>query len=119
MTSSFNALADLLEEQFADFDMSSSTKQSSSQSRKGQQKSFGSASESSFSFDSINDLLNIQRSEKAQVEGGLLLSTLVGKRFFAFDNHTIEQLPECKYHFTFIFYSYNTIVVVISSSKWC
>jgi len=29
-----------------------------------------------------------------QVEGNLLYKSFLGERFFAFDNHTIERIPE-------------------------
>lgn len=96
MTSSLDALADLIEDQFAD-DSSSSSSSGHRNSKQGSHQNSGSSSGSNWNFDKIDNMLNIQNPEQEQVEGSLYLTTPGGKRFFAFDNHTIEMLPQCKY----------------------
>lgn len=92
MSSSLDALTDLLEDQFADSDISSSSSRNNMQ--KSQRQTSGSRSGSGLNFDKINNLLNIQPSEQEQVEAGIAFSAMGMKRFFALDNHTIEQLPQ-------------------------
>ncbi|KAK9500939.1 hypothetical protein O3M35_002099 [Rhynocoris fuscipes] len=49
--------------------------------------------EGSWSFEQIAKLLNLQQEEQQQVEGHVIFDMFGAKRQFAFDNHTVEQLP--------------------------
>ncbi|KAF6216357.1 hypothetical protein GE061_000698 [Apolygus lucorum] len=88
MTSSADDLMDLLCDQFESQQESSSHKKSGSARRS--QPSSGS---SHWSVDKVANMLNIETDDAEQLEGNVLISALSGKKFFAFDNHTIEQLP--------------------------
>ena len=101
MTSDLDELTDLLMDQFSDSPSSSSNNRRN-KNRQGHSGNSGSSSShqnsgsgsSGWSFDKIDNMLNIQPSEQEQVEANLMISTLGGKRFISLDNHTIEQLPQ-------------------------
>jgi len=40
---------------------------------------------------------DIKTEKGQQVEGNFFYKNILGERFFAFDNHTIERIPEGKY----------------------
>lgn len=86
MLSSADDLMDLLSEQFS---AAPSHKSGSSKHRSGS----GSSSGQHWSIDKVANSLNIEMDDAEQVEGNVLLSALSGKKFFAFDNHTVEQIP--------------------------
>lgn len=46
---------------------------------------------SQYSYDNIVKLLNLETDEQRQAEGNILISIFGNKRFFTFDNHTIER----------------------------
>ena len=52
--------------------------------------------DSLYTYRRLSETQNWENEEPLQVEGNLILSLLGGRRFFAFDNHTIEQLPKRK-----------------------
>lgn len=52
---------------------------------------------SKWASEQIAKILNIEEDEAEQLEGNFFLGLGQVKRFFAFDNHTIEQLPRRKY----------------------
>lgn len=54
---------------------------------------------SQYSYSKINDILNVESDDPLQVEANLFLTVFGGARYYALDNHTIEQLPQCKYFF--------------------
>lgn len=62
---------------------------------------------SEYSYESIRKSLKLETDEQAQVEGNVMMTLFGGKRFFSFDNHTIEQIPRCNLTTfnTFILYS--------------
>ncbi|XP_014261592.1 vitellogenin-1-like [Cimex lectularius] len=80
MTSSADELMELLSNQFT-----------CDHCRKS--KSSHSKPDNTWSFEKIAKMLNVVVDKPEQVEGNLFLSTFGGKRFFPFDNHTVEQLP--------------------------
>lgn len=51
---------------------------------------------SSFSFEKISNLLNLESEQEQQLEGSFLVNLFGGNRFFSYDNHTVEQLPKRK-----------------------
>lgn len=52
---------------------------------------------SEYSYESIVEMLKLETEEQQQVEGNVFMTLFGGKRFFSFDNHTIEQLPRRNY----------------------
>lgn len=88
MTSSADDLMDLLSDQFGEYE--------SHGNKKGGNKQ---GSQSNWSTDKIANMLNIEVDDADQVEGNLMISWAGGRRFFAFDNHTIEQIPKSKFTF--------------------
>ncbi|CAA9998147.1 unnamed protein product, partial [Nesidiocoris tenuis] len=88
MTSNADDLVNLLSQQFQD------NQQSSSSSRGKKSGNANSGSQNShWSADKLANLLNMEMDEADQVEGNFFLSMLSGDKFFAFDNHTVEQIP--------------------------
>ncbi|GLV41985.1 hypothetical protein CBL_10144 [Carabus blaptoides fortunei] len=57
------------------------------------QKYSGAKQQSQWSSEKIAKLLNIDYEEREQLEGFLHFGNSNGKRFYSFDNQTIEQLP--------------------------
>lgn len=51
-----------------------------------------------WSASKIADFLNIKPDISEEVEGHIALKIFGANRFFAFDKHTIENIPECKLH---------------------
>lgn len=92
MTSNADDLVNLLSQQFQDNQQSSS---SSSRGKKSGNANSGSQN-SHWSADKLANLLNMEMDEADQVEGNFFLSMLSGDKFFAFDNHTVEQIPRRK-----------------------
>lgn len=90
MTSSADDLLDLLSQQFAQGQQNRSGKKSSKH-----QSSSGSGS-THWSVDKVANMLNIEMDDAEQMEGNVLISLLSGNKFFAFDNHTVEQIPRRK-----------------------
>lgn len=67
------------------------------QTEKQQPEHYRSAQkESKWASEQIAKLLNIDEDLSEELEGNVLLGFGQVKRFFTFDNQTIEQLPECK-----------------------
>lgn len=88
MTSSADDLLSLLSDQFSQSQQSRNSKKSAKH-----HASSGSSS-SHWSVDKVANMLNIEMDDADQVEGNVFISMLSGRKFFAFDNHTIEQLPK-------------------------
>lgn len=100
MVSSVDDLLDALYDQFEDDDDdddNNRNQHSGKKSGSGSRSGSGSGSNSPFSPENILSALNIQSDDSEQLEGNMLISSLQWKRFIAFDNNTIEQLPRCKY----------------------
>uniref|UniRef100_A0A0K8SAK3 Vitellogenin-1 n=1 Tax=Lygus hesperus TaxID=30085 RepID=A0A0K8SAK3_LYGHE len=90
MTSSADDLMQLLSNQFEPSQAQSSSHKKSGSARRSQSGS----SSSAWSIDKLATLLNIDTDEAEQLEGNVLINMLSGNKFFAFDNHTIEQIPK-------------------------
>lgn len=90
MTSSADDLLDLIYDQFGEWENQPNN------ANKHHRQSSGSASGSSWTTDKIANMLNIEVDDADQVEGNVMISWAGGRRFFAFDNHTVENLPNCK-----------------------
>ena len=86
ISSSVDDLLDVFEDQVTDSSSSSWNKNSAA------------SSQAKYSAQNLANILNIEHNERAQVEASLLVSALGGRRFFAIDNNTIEQLPQSKYN---------------------
>lgn len=95
MVSNSGSLMDLLLDQFNDADQDKKLKHSDSEKTEGD-----------WTLEKIGKLLNIETEHLDQIEGNILISLFGAKSLFTFDNHTIEQMPECEYKIAF---SYNSI----------
>lgn len=95
MVSSVDDLLDELDDQYYDSDSdNNSSKKNKSKKGKGKGKQTASPSRNPFSPEKIANMLNIEADDDDQVEGNLLFNMVGGKRFFTFDNSTIEHLPQ-------------------------
>uniref|UniRef100_T1IB40 Uncharacterized protein n=1 Tax=Rhodnius prolixus TaxID=13249 RepID=T1IB40_RHOPR len=83
LTSNAGSLLDLLYDQFVDVGHSGKPVHGNAEPVVGD-----------WTFEKIGKLLNIETDYLDQVEGNFLVSLFGTKSFFAFDNHTVEQLPE-------------------------
>lgn len=88
MTASVSDLLGLLENQF-----------STEESRRQEKNAKQSSNNDSHSTEKIAQMLNIKREQAEQVEAQIYATIFGGNRLFAFDNHTVEQIPrsECPY----------------------
>jgi len=94
MVSSVDDLLDELDDQYYD-DESDSNSSKKNKSKKGKSKqSKKSVSKNPFSPEKIAEMLNIESDDDDQVEGNILFQMAGAKRFFTFDNQTIEHLPQ-------------------------
>jgi hypothetical protein len=50
-----------------------------------------------FSNDDISKLLGIVNEYTEQVEGSFTFNFAGGQKFLPFDNHTLQNIPSCKY----------------------
>jgi Domain of unknown function (DUF1943) len=93
MVSSIDDLLDELDDQYYDSDSDNNSSRKN-KSKKGKGKQSGTASRNPFSPEKIADMLNFESDDDDQVEGNLLFNMVGGKRFFTFENSTIERLPQ-------------------------
>ncbi|XP_026682482.1 vitellogenin-2-like [Diaphorina citri] len=82
MTASVSDLLGLLENQF-----------STEESRRQEKNAKQSSNNDSHSTEKIAQMLNIKREQAEQVEAQIYATIFGGNRLFAFDNHTVEQIP--------------------------
>jgi hypothetical protein len=95
MVSSVDDLLDELDDQYYGNDSdNNSSKKNKSKKGKGKGKQTGTASRNPFSPEKIANMLNIEADDDDQVEGNLIFNMVGGKRFFTFDNTTVENLPQ-------------------------
>lgn len=85
MLSSVDDMLSLTADQFDASNLS--PQQKSSHSGKGR------SSSSNWSLEKIYSKLNFQADLKEQLESNAMLYILGAQRFFAWDNHTLEQIP--------------------------
>jgi hypothetical protein len=50
-----------------------------------------------FSNQDLSKLLGIVNEYRKQVEGSMAFNFAGGERFLPFDNHTLQNIPSCKY----------------------
>lgn len=86
MVSSMDDLADLLEDKFQ---YSRQWNQEQRQQQQQQQQQ-----DKEFSYEKIAQILNLESRITKQLEGNVLINWAGTKRFYTFDNHTIELLPQ-------------------------
>lgn len=82
MVSSFKNLEDLIDEKVKYGQYLESTRQTHRATEKG------------LTIEAITNILNMKSGSTKQLEGNLLIGLTGFKRFFTFDNSTIERLPE-------------------------
>ncbi|KAK9500937.1 hypothetical protein O3M35_002098 [Rhynocoris fuscipes] len=58
-----------------------------------EQKTQNNGQSTEWSIEKIQELLKVEGDQGEQVEGNVLISLFGAKRLFAYDNHTIEQIP--------------------------
>lgn len=91
------------------------------QTEKYQPEQYRSAQkQSKYASEQIAQLLNIEQDLSEELEGNILLGMGQVKRFFSFDNQTIEQLPECKQngHFCHLSHVTNTdFLFILQTSR--
>lgn len=89
MVNSIDQLFEILDDQYDDAKLQK-TPENPKNARKQHQPE---PQSNKWSTQKIAQLLDIKTDEAEQLEGQLLVSILNTKRFFTFDNQTIEQLP--------------------------
>lgn len=93
MTSSVDNLLEVFSDQFNYENMQHSTSSNNKAKNNNRDRATQSHSSSSWTFDKVDNILNIQGDQSEQLEANFLINYMGSKRFFAIDNQTIEQLP--------------------------
>lgn len=94
MVSSIDDLTDILDDQFDGSKVNSNPKNP----RNGRKHLQTEPRNNKWSTEKIAQMLNIQPDDAEQLEGQILLNVMNGKRFFAFDNQTLERIPQAVQH---------------------
>lgn len=99
MVSSVEDLLDNLEDQLTQDDSESNSRQDRNSNNKN----------SNFSAEKITRTLKIEADGAKQLEGYAALDTAFASQFVAFDNHTIDRIPKCKYFKSLMYTNWVTL----------